>query len=167
MNLKMPNQDNYDADIKFGMDSEAKTLAILKVALGEHMRKSKKQYAIIDFFSNKYKVKAEVKGRRNTHQYYPTTMIGENKIKEAERLLSNGWEVFFLFDFTDKLCYFKISELKNLRSTLKMGGTYRRGLREWKLYRWVNVDDLTIYDNLPIDYMKTKRKKRKIVNKKI
>ena len=94
-------------------------------------------------------------------------MIGENKIKEAERLLSNGWEVFFLFDFTDKLCYFKISELKNLRSTLKMGGTYRRGLREWKLYRWVNVDDLTIYDNLPIDYMKTKRKKRKIVNKKI
>ena len=49
MNLKMPNQDNYDADIKFGMDSEAKTLAILKVALGEHMRKSKKQYAIIVF----------------------------------------------------------------------------------------------------------------------
>ena len=167
MNIKMPNQAKYDADQKMGIKSECKTLGILKKSLGTHIRKSKKEFAVIDFYSNKYKVKAEVKGRRNTQYHYPTTMIGENKIKEAQRLMANGWEVFFFFDFTDKLCYFKITDLQNIRSSLKMGGTWRRGLREWKLYRWIDVRDLIVHTDLPIDYIKTERvKKTKQTNKK-
>ena len=155
-----PNQKQYLADLRMGQLSEANTLQVLKKILGQDIRKSKKPYAVLDYYSSCYKTKAEVKGRRNSKYKYPTTMIGENKIKEAQRLLEKGYEVFFFFDFTDKLCYFKISELDTLRSFLKMGGTYKRGLREWKLYRWVNVNDLTDISNYdePIYYNKTKKK---------
>tara|TARA_R110002012_G_scaffold322066_1_gene554456 strand:- start:7273 stop:7791 length:519 start_codon:yes stop_codon:yes gene_type:complete len=164
MNKKMPNQDAYNADQQMGIKSEANTLAVLKKCLGEHIRKSKKEYAVLDFYSTRYKLKAEVKGRRNKHLHYDTTMIGENKILEAERLQESGYETIFFFDFTDKLCYFKFSDFEKLRSHKKMGGTWRRGLREWKLYRYINVNDLTEYDvcsMLPIDYIKTKRKIQK------
>ena len=160
-------QENYNADLKFGVKSETKVLKILKNCLGEHIKKSRKQYSILDFFSNKYKVKAEVKGRRNTKDYYPTTMIGENKILEAERLVKAGYEVFIFFDFTDKLCYFKMTEFNKLRSYKNMGGTLRRGIKDKKLYRYINIDDLTDYDPaVPIDYIKTERRVSWKENKK-
>ena len=169
-----PKQDKYLADLAMGEASETNTLITIKKLLGQDIRKSKKPYAVLDFYSNKYRVKAEVKGRRNSKQKYPTTMLGENKIEEALRLAKKGYEVFFFFDFTDKLCFFKISDLDKLRSYKKMGGTYRRGLREWKLYRWINVNDLTDvlnYDE-PICYTKTKKqrfiiKKKETENKKV
>ena len=154
---KYPNKKAYFADVNFGIKSEGKSLLKIQKLLGKNIRKSSNNYAILDFYSKEWKVKAEVKGRRNTKFAFDTTMIGENKIKEAQRLHKKGYEVFFFFDYTDKLSYFKISDLANIRSSLKYGGTTRRGIRERKMYRWVDVRDLTDIDNYePIQYNKTK-----------
>jgi len=155
---KYPNRRQYLQDQKFGVAVEKSTLSIIKQIMGEHMRQDKDKYACLDYYSSLFKVKAECKARRNSKDKYPTTMVGENKMVEAERLSLIGYEVLFFFNFTDGLYYFKYSNLKKIRSHKKMGGTYSRGLREMKLYRYINVNDLQKVDiTEPIHYMKTKR----------
>jgi hypothetical protein len=159
--LKYPNMKEYCEDQLLGKAKELSTFDIIKKVMGTHMRCSSDKYACLDYFSTIYKVKGECKARRNTHKKYSTTMVGENKIIEAERLKKKGYEVIFFFNFTDGLYYFKYSNFDNIRSHKKIGGTYRRGLREMKMYRYINVYDLIKVDvNCPIDYIKTKRKKK-------
>ena len=163
-----PNQKAYDEDQILGRVKEQSTFDCVKLLLGGHMRCSKDKYACLDYYSTTFKIKGECKARRNKKDTYPTTMVGENKIIEAERLSQKGYEVIFFFNFTDGLYYFKYSDFSKIDSHKKIGGTYRRGLREMKMYRYINVDNLTKAElNCPIQYIKTLRKKKSKKNVKV
>ena len=70
---------NISKDYKFGIDKENLLLETLKEKFGNDLEKSTSKTSYYDY-SNK-DILVELKSRRNNYKKYPTTMIGENKIK--------------------------------------------------------------------------------------
>ena len=81
----------------------------------------------------------EVKKRNIKHDTYSTTMIGWNKYLEAKKYYQKGYQVFFVFDFTDGVYYF---EFKNQIFHPSIGGRCDRGRNEIKQYIWIDINDL-------------------------
>ena len=168
---KYKNLDEYKADILMGIQSEKQTLRTLQIILDDNtLKKSVEKYAVIDFYSKKYRLKCEVKGRRNKSTTYKTTMIGVNKLEEAKCLAKRKYTILFFFDFEDGLYYFDYKDWDTITSHYqyekKMGGTYRRGLREWKPYHYVPCCLLKKADFYKGSICYTKTRKRIIVRKK-
>jgi len=93
-----------------------------------------------DYINKDKKIIIELKSRTNKKDKYPTTIIGNNKWCKAQKLLEQGWEIFFFFNFTDVLCYY---EFKNQADIVKSkGGRTDRGRPEIKYYRYIPVSDL-------------------------
>lgn len=173
---KYKNIAEYKADVIMGQKSEHQTLQVIQMLLDDvSLKKCPGKYAVLDFYSKRFRTKCEVKGRRNTKDAFATTMLGANKTKEAEALSKKGYTILFFFDFQDGLYYFDYKDWETITSMdkyeCKMGGTYRRGLREWKLYNYIPVSALIKceFGTGSINYTKTKRvfKKRKKENKKV
>ena len=170
---KYTNLKEYKEDVLMGMESERQTLQVIQLLLNDTtITKSPNKFAVLDFFSKKYRTKCEVKGRRNNYSTYPTTMLGSNKTDEAKSLYKKGYTILFFFDFKDGLYYFDYKDWETITNhkeyIKKMGGTYRRGLREWKCYNYIPVSCLTKceFGTGSIVYTKTKRRFVK-KNKKI
>ena len=157
---KYPNKKNYMSDVRFGIQSETKTLKKIRMALeDETIKKYSHNYSVLDFHSTKNKTICEVKGRRNKKNAYPTTMVGLNKIKEAKIKKENGFDIFFFFDFKDGLYYFSMEDWETIEShkyyQCREGGTYRRGVAEIKMYCYIPVSLLKKVDAEVIHYIKT------------
>lgn len=162
---KYKNLNEYKADILMGMESERQTLNVIQLLLDDTtIEKSPNKFAVLDFYSKRNRTKCEVKGRRNTKDAYPTTMLGTNKTDEAKSLSKKGYTILFFFDFKDGLYYFDYKDWDTITNdkeyVKKMGGTYRRGLREWKSYNYIPVSCLKkcVFGTGSIAYTKTKRK---------
>ena len=66
-------------------------------------------FEILDFKDEKEKVIVEVKGRLIESTKYEDTIITASKVMAGQQAIDEGYQVFFLFVFTDKS---KIIELK-------------------------------------------------------
>jgi len=157
----MNNQ--YKLDLVFGEKSEKNTLESLKLLLGDDsLGYYNNKYSVLDFCSEKYKLICEVKGRRISSRQYSTTMIGCNKIKLANKKFKKGYTILFFFDFTDGLFFFDYKDFDSISKhklyKLKMGGTYKRGLKEMKMHCYIPITRLSKvekYKRGTIDYMRT------------
>ena len=92
-----------------------------------------------DFINKSLKILVEVKSRMNKKDKYPDTMVGDNKWKKAKKLKEDKWDIYFVFNFTDRIC---IYEFDNQDVSRRRGGRMDRGKREIKYYRYINIDDL-------------------------
>ncbi len=92
----------------------------------------------------------ELKSRRNRVDDFWDTMIGENKLIEARKMMEKGYKVYFFFLFTSKKgderelyffdsekCRYGLYHNKGLNCTLKDAGTTRRGKREIKKHLFI------------------------------
>jgi hypothetical protein len=157
----MNNQ--YKLDLVFGEKSEKNTLESLKLLLNDDSLKHyNNKYSILDFCSEKYNLICEVKGRRISSRQYPTTMIGCNKIKFAHKMFKKGYTILFFFDFTDGLFFFNYEDFHSISEhklyNEKMGGTFKRGLKEMKMHCYIPICRLTKVQKYrwgAIDYMRT------------
>ena len=96
--------------------------------------------AIFDYYSEESKIYLELKSRRNTKNKYPTTMVGYNKIVEANKLIRDGYTIFFAFQFTDKLCFYKYTDENE--NWIQKGGRVDRGRPEIKKYYFIPISSL-------------------------
>ena len=124
-------------DLKWGEEQEQKVKPLLEKYFDCELVKTPQSYNIFDFINDDKKLIIEVKSRKNKKNKYPTTMVGDNKWKEAESLRDDGWEVFFFFNFTDCLSYL---EYDNQDIPRKRGGRTDRGKREIKYYRYIDIN---------------------------
>lgn len=93
---------------------------------------------LFDFINEEKKIMLELKTRRNTKQKYPTTMVGYNKIQEAQRLKQEGWSIYFVFYFTDDVCFYEFDTIHN--DWVNNGGRRDRGRLEYKQYYYIPVN---------------------------
>ena len=103
-----------------------------------------KKYQNISFINSVFDYKTddayiELKSRRNTKDKYPTTMVGYNKIKQADKYLLDGYRIFFYFHFTDGYYYFEYTGQKLEK---KIAGRCDRGKNEYKDYCFIPVNQL-------------------------
>ena len=126
-------------DRQFGKDKECEYWEAISCALDCSLNRVPERYALFDYEGKG--VKAELKSRRNYKFTYPTTMIGVNKIEEAEQNCEHA-DYYFCFSFTDRLCYIKYEKEKFAKYTRKNGGRFDRGYAEINEYVFVPVRDL-------------------------
>ena len=67
-------------------------------------------FDIIDFKDDNKKVVVEVKGRKIKSTDYTDTIITASKITEGYHLIEQGFKVFFIFVFTDKIYWYELKE---------------------------------------------------------
>lgn len=128
---------NISKDLKFGLEAEDRVFNLLKEKINKNIIQTP-QFHTFDYFdalANKY---YELKTRRCSHNQYPDTMVGANKLKYAKENPHN--EYIFIFNFTDGLYYHNWS--KDKLYDIKIGGRYDRGRPELKDYFYIKKDDL-------------------------
>jgi len=126
-------------DLKFGETKEESTKERLETYIGFPLEKQPYN-AIFDYLSDEGKIAVELKSRRNTKNKYPTTMVGYNKIIEANKLIKDGYTIFFAFQFTDKLCFYKYTDENE--NWIQKGGRVDRGRPEIKQYYFIPTSSL-------------------------
>ena len=67
-------------------------------------------FDIIDFKDEDKKIVVEVKGRKIKSTQYTDTIITASKITEGFHLMEQGYKVYFIFVFTDKMFQYELKE---------------------------------------------------------
>ena len=126
-------------DEKYGFIKEDEYYNILKEKFDKTLIKNSR-YNLFDFIGEDCCI--ELKSRRNTHNKYPDTMIGSNKIDYA---MNNNKSVIFCFLFTDGLFYYKFdkNDVFNKRLRIGSGGRCDRNVNEYKDYCYIPISLLT------------------------
>ena len=97
-------------------------------------RSDEDSFDVFDFSNERYFIDA--KSRRNTKLKYPTTMVGENKVLKGLNLMMRGYEVYFVFGFTDVSFIWK---LDREQYEVRHGGRMDRETPEIKSYCYIPV----------------------------
>ena len=131
--IKTPGTEDYDRTM--GDSFERKIQPTLEGIFGPLTRRSDTdKFDVFDFSNDR--VFIDVKSRRNTKRKYPTTMVGENKVLKGLNLIMRGYEVYFVFGFTDVNCIWK---LDREQYEVRHGGRMDRGNPEIKSYCYIPV----------------------------
>lgn len=140
----MINQKLFNKDLIFGIGKEKEKHNKLKDYFNlTKLKRSKNKFSIMDYNDEDNKVYIELKSRRNTKCKYPTTMIGYNKVRRGLELIKDGYNVFFIFSFTNKLCFYELTESYNKEWIIKNHtGRKDRGRREISDYFFIPITEL-------------------------
>ena len=123
-------------DLKFGDKKENSTIPQINKYFKCNVIKTKPFYEF-DFIDENLNLLFEVKGRRNDKHNYYDTMIGANKIPEGLKMIKEGYKVYFVFDFTDFISYYELSETNIKEGWYRQGGRKDRGKDEIKKYCFI------------------------------
>ena len=123
-----------EVDENFGFIKEDECYNILKAFFDNTLQKVDNRYNLFDFIGEECYM--ELKSRRNTHNKYPDTMIGCNKIEFAMKTYKT---IIFCFLFTDGLFYYKFNKEDYDTGIIRSayGGRDNRGIDEKKPYCYI------------------------------
>ena len=125
------------ADLKYGLDFENMLYGKVKELFGDDTLQTSGSHPYDYYNSNTF---IELKSRRCKHNRYPTTMIGENKLKFASK--NPDKKFIFLFRFEDGLYQHIFNPEKEYN--IKIGGRQDRGRPEFKKYCYIPITELTL-----------------------
>lgn len=98
----------------------------------DKLQPTKGKYNDWDFEDNDTKIKIELKSRRNSSKKYTSTILGSNKINKGAELIEKGWTIYYFFNFTDKLMFYK----------LDMEDTFKSSYFNDKFHSFIPIDKL-------------------------
>jgi len=125
--------NKLNKDLEFGCNKEKELLQKLKTLDPDIL--FTKKFCCYDYESDNTII--ELKSRRNKYNKYPTTMIGNNKIKN---FLSLDKDVYLVFSFTDGIYYVKCDDELIKKCDICKGGRYDRGRPEVKEYCYIPIN---------------------------
>ena len=106
----MPFQFNKDL-WEYGRKIEDKVLPIANQIFDCNFKRNENDiYDILDFKDDEKKVVVEVKGRKIPSTQYTDTIITASKITEGYHYIDQGYKVYFIFVFTDKMFQYELLE---------------------------------------------------------
>lgn len=111
-------------DLTYGLSREDRVMKKLESVFGGGLKNTKElyntDYCIYDFESDDG-VSYELKCRRNTKNAYPTTIIPVHKVRNVDT------PQYFVFQFTDALCYIQYDKDIFKGFSKRMISVYRNG----------------------------------------
>lgn len=128
-------------DLTFGLNSEDTTKPMIEKWIGGSINKLD-QLNLFDFEVENKKILIELKTRRIKHNKYNTALIGKNKIIYANQKLKEGYELYFVYNYTDGLFYVKFNE-----NMLNYKSFY---LKRWDRNRGHYVSEINISELIEI-----------------
>jgi hypothetical protein len=139
-NKSMNYMKCLEKDLSFGETKEMQLKEPLEKHFGVSLNATPRNHPF-DFVSLYKRLFIEIKTRRNTKSKYPSTMVGYNKVKFGMEKIKEKYDVFFVFSFTDKLCYYQLQEVNE--EWVEKGGRFDRGRPEVNNYYYIPVSELT------------------------
>ena len=135
---------NKSIDLEYGAKREKSLLSTLEKYFKIKLLKTDKynEFDYVSVSTDEFEVPRyyiELKSRRNTKNQYPTTMVGYNKFEKGYSLIKEGRKIYFVFDFTDQISYYQLSENT---FEIKNGGRTDRGYDEIKKYVYIPSEQL-------------------------
>lgn len=95
----------------FGRKIEDQVLPIAnKLFNADFKRNDNDIFDILDFHDDNNKIVCEIKGRRIESTKFTDTIITANKVTEGFQKIDDGYRVYFIFVFTDKMAYYELKE---------------------------------------------------------
>jgi hypothetical protein len=86
------------------------------------------RYHIFDYATETNEIYVELKNRKCNSNTYPSVLIGQNKIREAEKLKLENKTIYFVFKYLDCIKYWKFDKIED--SWLGVGHRQDRGIYE-------------------------------------
>lgn len=94
---------NFNRDYKYGTKKEKETLPIIEKVLNIKLFPAPSKFSTFDFFTQDGKTFIELKSRKQSHDRFPTTIIGKNKIET----IRDDYTYYFFYNYTDGTYYIK------------------------------------------------------------
>lgn len=96
---------------KYGQEIEDRVMPIVNQIFNCDFKKNENdKFDILDFKDEDTKIIVEVKGRKVKSTHYEKTLITASKVTEGFHKIDDGYRVFFVFAFTDKLMKYELKE---------------------------------------------------------
>lgn len=130
------NPKLFNVDLNYGLNKETELISLLQTVF-PNIEKTKEIYCKHDFESDD--VIIELKSRRVRKGAYVDTMIGADKIIH---LLNHKKDGYAVFNFTDGLYYFKITNDSINDCRFSIGGRSDRGCDESNDYCFIPTNML-------------------------
>ena len=111
----MPFEFNHEL-WKIGRKIEDETLPIVNKYFDCDFKRNENDiFDILDFKDEEKKMIVEVKGRRIPSTQYEDTLITASKVNEGLCRVDDGYRVFFVFVFTDKIYEMELKENQDFK----------------------------------------------------
>ena len=98
--------NQHKLDLKFGDEAEDYMKPNIELLLNLQLIKTKGNCRY-DYYDEEKNNIIELKSRRNKKNQYATTLIPSSKWFCLKKLAEKNKNVYYVFNFTDKFCYFK------------------------------------------------------------
>ena len=133
---------SFRNDYNYGINSEIEILEKLREHFNADLKIIDNKYSLFDFEAQDILV--ELKTRKFCKVKYETTMIGCNKLIEAQNKIKNmpNLKIYFVFRFIDCITFYEFSVEKMKKLQIQKGGRYDRGKKEEGLYFYIPIIDL-------------------------
>ena len=117
----MPFEFNHEL-WEIGRKIEDETLPLVNKYFDCDFKRNENDiFDILDFKDEEKKTIVEVKGRRIPSTQYQDTIISASKVNEGLCRVDDGYRVFFVFVFTDKIYEMELKENQDFK--VKITGT--------------------------------------------
>ena len=117
----MPFEFNHEL-WEIGRKIEDETLPLVNKYFDCDFKRNENDiFDILDFKDEEKKTIVEVKGRRIPSTQYQDTIISASKVNEGLCRVDDGYRVFFVFVFTDKIYEMELKENQDFK--VKIPGT--------------------------------------------
>ena len=95
---------------QYGIKQEILIIKKLKLNLEfNNIKPTRERYNGWDFFDDENKIKIELKSRTiKFNNKYKSTIIGSNKINRGIELIKEGYNIYYFFNYIDKILYYKL-----------------------------------------------------------
>jgi hypothetical protein len=95
---------------EFGIEQEEKLKPLLESFFDRKLYLYYERYATFDMHDGKKELIIEIKSLLHTKRKYRDSMIGYNKVREAMSMVKRGINVFLIFNFSDRVCYYHVNK---------------------------------------------------------
>ena len=132
----------YINDYYFCISSESEVLEKLREHFHSNLEIIEYKFSLFDFQAQD--ILFELKSRKCTKNFYESTMIGCNKLIDAEKKIKDmpNLKIYYVFRFTDCLTYWEYTPDKMNQLPIRKSGRNDRGKKEEGLYFYIDIKDL-------------------------
>lgn len=110
LHTQVTKQQSLQSLYEFGIEQEEKLKPLLESFFDRKLYLYYERYSTFDMHDGKKELIIEIKSLLHTKRKYPNSMIGMNKIKESMSMVKKGINVFLVFNFADRVCYYHVNK---------------------------------------------------------
>ena len=110
LQTEVTKQQSLQSLYEFGIEQEEKLKPLLESFFDRKLYLYYERYSTFDLHDANKHLIIEIKSLLHAKRKYRDSMVGMNKVREAMLMVKRGINVFLIFNFTDRICYYHVNK---------------------------------------------------------